>query len=164
MTTVYTVATGSYSDYRIVAAFSSEEKAENFCRWNNPKQEDGHDAKAVDGHGKEFTYSPDYCIEAWDLDTNEVTIPAGYLPYRVALSKTGDVSTVTSASYDDVEMNSGKINFLAPLREGRNYFVPGWCVDMASAEFMITHVLARSKRHAVKIAAERRAQILALNL
>lgn len=38
---VYLVWSGSYSDARVNAVFSTEELAKQYCRFHNPEQEDG---------------------------------------------------------------------------------------------------------------------------
>lgn len=110
----------------------------------------------TDPDGQEYHQTPEYYIEEWEVDDDQVQIPPGFLPYEVAITKDGSRSEIHTVSFSQQQKENNKIRFFSlPII---NQF--GCLVD---ADFMATVVLAKSPKHAVKIAAERRAWIIALN-
>lgn len=81
MTTVYVVTTGSYSDYGIVAIFSTRETAEMLIR-NCP----------------EGTYPAYNDIEEYELDKFEEQIKQGKQQWWVRMRENGTVDTVQEES------------------------------------------------------------------
>lgn len=54
MAKVYLVTRGSYSDYRVVTAFTTEEEAKRFC-------------EVMNKYGNNYSYGEDYEVEEYDL-------------------------------------------------------------------------------------------------
>lgn len=100
-------------------------------------QENAERAKAIYSGG----YS-DACIETRDLDSFE-DIPEGLLPYLVKMRRDGTVDEVARESADG--------------RCGHDWAPYG---DGESVAF---YMLARDEEHAIKIANERRGQLIAMN-
>lgn len=85
-------------------------------------------------------------IEEWDVDNGIQHVRNGYVGYRVTIEKTGD----GNAYQDGIPDNKW---YLRHCRIGRNIW-----------EGMLTGTCwARSEGHALKIATEKRAQLIALD-
>jgi len=86
----------------------------------------------------------DACIEIIDLDTNFYRIRDGYLRYHFYMGRRGGVYHLSSSG----------------LRHGHVSF---W-YEFYNESQMVCEVDARSEEHAIKIANEKRVQLLAMNL
>lgn len=136
MTTVYLVTSGSYSDYSVRGAFSTRELADEFM-------ERCHDGDWND-------------IEEYELDAFLPQLRAGLMPWYVVMLYNGTVEradprTVSPYDLDEVRRN-GYIwpRSTAPAYRGKG--IP---------DALTITVLAESQEHAVKIANERRTQMIA---
>lgn len=161
---IYIVTSGSYSDYSIEAVFTDKEKARDFCRFNNHDADPGY--CTLDEHG-DIDWESDQCVseyrvEVWETDEEIVTIPPGKHGYEVFISRNGETSVVEKRSLAEVLGSSktkvccysadhGLYNF---GDDPKNVFV--------GKRFMKTKMLARGEEHALKIANEQRAQLIAL--
>jgi hypothetical protein len=160
---VYLVTTGDYSDYHIEAAFSDRGLAMMFCRHRNGAF--AHDG--TNGLGE-------YTIKEMDLDVEQPTLPAGYDTYAVAITMDGNASDVKLGAfpydqYTVTDENSGGGDFKRRLEFVRgsdrsNYGRWPTQSSVTMKNYMITYCIARDKKHAVKIANERRAMVVANNL
>ena len=163
--TVYLIATGEYSEYRIVTAFSTLEAAKNYCRYGNGSHAD-------DGTNDS---GGDYSIEEMELDTENLAPPDGYDTYTVAITMDGQhadvkVGTFGYDEYDKINpYNTRDLGKRRSVRFHRECVggdrLPTWprhCV--ATENHMEVFVLARNPGHAIKIANERRAFCAANNL
>ena len=128
---VYAVSRGSYSDYRIVAVFSTKEQADELCRRYG---EDMHD---------------DADVEEWIVDA---PMPNdGLLQYTVWIGVDRNVHSLDVRDADKiVDDRNNEISL---------YKARGKRVENR-ANIYIT-CLAKSKEHAVKIANEKLTEVLA---
>lgn len=132
---VYVIEQGSYSDYRVVGVFSTREYAEQIAARIN----------AAD-HYEEAT------VEEWPLDPGVAELNQGMKKHIVWMRKDGAVERVEA-----IEEVTGADTFREWEREtAPAYLTKGPNVLQAS-------VWATDATHAVKIANERRIQMLALN-
>jgi len=162
---IYIVVSGEYSDYRIEATFSDVEKAKTFCRLRNNLAEDGY-GEFDDGKG--WTYTPDYRIEEYELDQESSSPPSiakGYCGYEVRMSKDGEASFAKQVPILSALGSCRAIVFSQKepllLKVGSNCNAD--LVRVKSGDHLRAYVLAKDEKHAVKIVAEKRAQIVALN-
>ena len=123
MSKVYLVTDGDYSDYRVLGAFSSREKAE---------------------HAK-LLYAANNNIEEYELDAVPES-PPGLFAYVVLMEISGDVNRMWQESV---------VGFKSKWHPGDLY---------GSAPVAWFRIWARDEQHAVKIANEWRAQIIAMGL
>jgi hypothetical protein len=144
MMKVYVVTSGCYSDYGIEAVFSDREAASRYCKLRNADMSDG----GSDSH--------DYRIEEWPVDEEPVEdLPNGLRGFRVRISKDGEVSKVHSYSVADVRI--GYIRFYEADSRGW-----GYSQEFTGIESVSFPILARGEEQAIKIANEKRAQLVAL--
>lgn len=131
MIKVYIVTAGDYSDYGIRAVFSTRELAEAFIAKYGNSLGDWGDTPV---------------IEEWTLDDPRA-IGDHMMQYRVSLARNGDVHYVEPIKLLSVggPYSETKPVFLGLLKDG----------GVAGS------VLARDEQHAVKIANEKRAQLIA---
>jgi len=153
---IYIVTSGEYSDYRIQAVFTDPEKAKNFCRLHNPKGENGVDEVKTTVNGRTFTYCPDFNIEDYETDPDIPTAPKGLFGFIVHLSKCGEVSEVMDTNIAYVQSKTDIHVFSMGCSFKRRVF--------KDTPYMTICVLAKDAHHAVKIANEKRAQLIAYNL
>lgn len=88
-------------------------------------------------------------IEEWDLDPNSKHLKQNRKPYFLRINKRGDVS--------DFEVADSSYSFKKDLPEAEISYT-------ANFEWMNINCFADDENHAVKIAGEKRSQILAANL
>ena len=88
-------------------------------------------------------------IEEWDLDPNSTHLKQNRKPYFLRINKRGDVS--------DLEVADSSYGFKKDLPEAEISYT-------ANLEWMNINCFADDENHAVKIAGEKRSQILAANL
>lgn len=138
MEKIYIVTSGSYSDYHIVAVFSEKEKADLYLD------------KMLSGR------YDDEDVEEWGVDVEEVPelLRHNYI-YEVAMDRQGNLIKIEFASGDQLESAQKKNWYIS-----RDIFTK---VNNGEPYFR-TCVLAKDKSHAIKIAGERRAVIIAMNL
>ena len=153
MASVWIVEKGEYSDRNIRGVFSSEEKAKEFVAiyWTPDKT-------------KMQEYASAYDITEYELD-KESSHP-GEFPYKVILCEEGA----------SIQPGFGRRGGISPGASARRMDSdPGWehiraygwashgderCTDEES-RILITECWARDEEHAIKIAADRRAEFLA---
>lgn len=140
MATVYVVIEGEYSDQNPVAVFTDKERADLWVELRG----DGVVEVELD---PEIPASPD----AVRMGRN------GYQPYQVGMLKDGAVSRAGRLWVDGpdwvlpgdrISLQSGQYTSL--MGEGPPYHV------------LVCHAWARDREHAVKIANDRRAQLIAM--
>jgi len=136
--TIYVVTAGEYSDYRIEAIFDSIELANKYIA-RFPKLE----------------YND---IEEYKLNDYAKYINGDYgdkVAYQIYIDKNGDIPHIFElppSEYPRCENNSVEFFKLRPNE------------NMENAEIRACfHLLAKDKEHAIKIAGERRTQLLANN-
>ena len=132
---VYAVNAGSYSDYRIVAVFSTKAKAEAFMR----------------------VVSGDYNgLEEFALDRNDCDLVArGYSLWLVCMLRDGRVERLErrgNTSYETGEVGEDRIwsRSNAPAYKGTN-----------TPDCLISTVWAKTEKQAVKIVNETRSRMVA---
>lgn len=137
MTTVYLVADGSYSDYRVLGVYSTPEKAE----------------RARD------LYQADNDVEPFDLDAMP-DAPPGLVGWTVQMDRDGNTRSVDRSAAPDapyaLDWSIGWVpapDGLPRPWESKNAPVTGPCVAFP--------VWASDAPHAVKIANERRTRLIA---
>ena len=126
---IFAVTSGSYSDYRVNALFSTRAKAQAFI--DAVKDSDINS------------------IEAYDLDPPVADLMGrGYVPWHVRMKRNGDVlSTSSEASVYRVESaNRTEVNLWGAVNEAQTLVVVCW---------------AKSSDAAIKIANEKRAELIA---
>ena len=128
---VYVVTRGSYSDYTIIAVFSSQEKADKFL-------EDNPGVKRDDGD-----------VTEWSIDQEYVTVPPGMRYFQIEMLRDGTVKHI----HDHTEKWSGDYH-----SEKSAVYSPSLGEEH---QHLYVCCFARDEQHAVKIANEKRAQSIA---
>jgi len=136
MKNIYAVNAGSYSDYRIIAIFSTMEKANEFMA-------------AVP--------SRDYNdVEIFDLDPNTSDlIKRGYAIWRINMLKDGTTESITKSDAD----------IYSVTRTGTTMWwrtKAPFYKDKGVPDCLISTVWAKTEKQAVKIANEHRLKMIAL--
>jgi len=88
-------------------------------------------------------------IEEWDLDPNEKHLKQNRKPYFLRINKEGEVT--------DLEVADSSYGFKQDIPEAEISYT-------ANFEWMNINCFADDENHAIKIAGEKRSQILAANL
>lgn len=134
MREIYAVSTGTYSDYGIVAVFSTKEKAEEFMK---------------------FVPSEDYNdIETYELDPDVAAqIREGYSPYYVLMLRDGTTETIHRHEVGMYSVGSSAWIHRRSTLPSR--------VTPRLPDCIVVHAMAKSEEHAVKIANEKRVQFIA---
>ena len=134
MTTIYAVSSGSYSDYRVCALFSTKALAEKYMEANVDSWDSYND------------------IEEYQLDPDKDELVGGYVYWKVEMLVSGDRAKAERSAKQEWNhdqmigdtFNGGK---RIPLdKEKRVWF---------------SYCYAKDEQHAIKIANERRIQYLA---
>jgi hypothetical protein len=133
MSKIYVVTTGQYSDYSIEAVFSSVAKAQKYCRYHNPYQENGLGEELKDC---------DYRIAEYDLDPETPNLPKDAVAFEVQMRRDGGTQMCSRIPFSCLAARPEVILYM---------------------DWMCTNVLARDEKHAVKIANERRTAVIALD-
>lgn len=144
---IYVVAVGVYSDYSIVGLYTDIELAKRCCRYYNPDLADGTDSRS------------EFRIEEYEVNSvkPDGEIPKGLRPWRIYMTRDGTYAGDQKVSV--CEVRGGRRWIL--LRVEGKYQTPMTKL-LGSSTFIETTMLARDEKHAVKIANERRAQLIAL--
>ena len=135
---VYVVTSGEYSDYRINGMFSTEVKAQEFIEVNKEKRK----------KHSSYYYDDFNDIEEYELDCSDKYFPLinqGYEYYYVAMEKDGN-SNVNE-------------HYIFHFHESFEIIKPTYKPGLKS--FLQCYLWAKSPEHAVKIANEKRAQLIA---
>lgn len=134
MNKVYLVSSGEYSDYSINAAFSTRELAELY----------------IESMGNPQRYSQEMMVEEYDLDANETHIREGFHPYRVKMDRNGNTLECRLDDWDSAV--SGKVSLVS---FGYYHGQP------SPKKVLCASCVAKDEQHAVKIANEKRTQMIA---
>jgi hypothetical protein len=130
MKKIYVVTSGSYSDYRIEAVFSTEEKAEDFIKHVEVDELNG--------------------IEEYDLNPKTASlVKNGYFMWDVCILKDGTVERVNKTE------SCFKEKTIILHRNRFNSFN-----DYVTLTFLQVFTWAKTEKHAVKIANEKRIQFI----
>lgn len=136
--TIYIVAHGAYSDYRVVAVFDTKEMAEEYRAW----------------HKLDW-------LEEFPLNPTLPQMRSGYNLYRVTMWRNGD----TRAGNGDTHAGAEPVHEPAGSEDKTNLTfqcVSGTCDGTETKTwYLLGDVLARDEQHAVKIANEKRTQLIA---
>jgi hypothetical protein len=136
---VYVVTQGDYSDYKIIAIYSSRLLAEaHIERQNRFKAAEGVEC-----------YSDDLELEVWELNTFN---PFGKQWYAVTLKKNGDLYKCVANGFKDTDVSSTKIGYTF-IWEG---------LEAKELGIRVT-LLAKTLEQAIKAANEWRIREIALN-
>lgn len=134
---IWVIEQGCYSDYHVVGVFSSKENAETIVAALNKDREWGDPAT----------------VEEWPLDPAVKDLNKGHFRYRVLMRRDGTVESVDQQEISAYHL-AGQVTVwersTAPAYAGKN--IP----DVLDAT-----VWASSPKHAVKIANEKRTQMIA---
>lgn len=137
MKKVYVVTSGSYSDYSIEAIFSTREKAGEFM--------------------KTFPDSEYNGIEDYGIDIDAVDkVRHGYALYKITMLKNGEI-------YDRRYQQGISIieNSLSNAMQGGNSHLLNYSDDNRNIIVLFVSVCwAKNEKHAVKIANEKRVQMI----
>ena len=145
MKNIYIVTAGEYSDYHIVAVFSTEEKANAFCA---------------------MFKSREFMVEDYEVDAKVEATNKGLKQYHVNMNKDGSLfagwwNNPTGISlYKDESLldNFQTTDYLLDSNFNKRYNDP----TIPKELFLGVICWAKDKKHAIKIANERRAQYIAL--
>jgi hypothetical protein len=133
---VYLVSRGYYSDYRVVAVFSTLQRAKEFMN--------------LLPHEKEWNE-----VETYELDPPTVAlIKEGYQYYTVRMRRDGKVESVAVQPLNVYSIEECSRDSIHDF-----YFVP--C--RGGGELLEAAVWAKSEQHAIKIVNEKRVQLIAQN-
>lgn len=136
MAKVFVVTEGCYSDYSIVAAFSTEAAADKFAALH-----------------------PDYfMVEEFELDKSEyvdLTRPN----FAVRMEKNGDVVEISVTDPTDEPDRPDNPCFRQSCARGGRFYA-----EPHGQYFLFVVVRAKDKQHAIKIVNERRARYIAENI
>ena len=136
MKKVYVVTSGEYSDYRIVAIFSTEQKAQEY----------------IDKYGTDnvLSYSSyGYAIDEYEIDPIGFTLPSGLIPYAVSMHYNGETFNVTICDPEDFKEEYEIIQHKPFINDPVGY------------NTLRVFCIAKDTKHAVKITNEKRAQLIA---
>jgi hypothetical protein len=129
---VWLVTRGSYSDYRVVSAFSNEASARAFC------------SHMTENGG---SYDRDWDVESYALDEGVEQMRGGLTPWVVDVERdSGNVESVHAVEHTGAPIEESII-----WRTQKEPKIPALRV----------YAWAADRGHAVKIAADRRAEWLA---
>ena len=134
--TIYVITDGDYSDYHICAVFDDMDLAEKY----------------------QNTFGGDD-IENWELNPVEQLLRDGVAIWRVEMTRDGDVDMSKFGDVCPVQKSQPDPDELYPQRK----WVGGTGPGPVATWILRVETIAKSKEHAVKIANERRAQIIALD-
>lgn len=137
---VYVITQGDYSDYKIIAIYSSRQFAEAHIERQNL-------FKAAEG--AYHSYRDDLELEVWDLNQFN---PFGKQWYRVVLHKNGDLYLCEAAGFKATDVSSTKSNYT---------FI--WEGSYAKELGIRVRLLAKTLKQAIKAANEWRIRELAFN-
>ena len=128
---IYLVASGHYSDFSILAVFSTKEKADAFKNWYNDEQ-----IEYCSGNLRILTYTldPETVYEAYE----------GYTRYQVTMLKNGDVEEVRNDGTDNMWTRSA-------YRVWFRKKAPAY-LDKCIKDALVVEINALSPEHARKIA------------
>lgn len=135
----YVVTAGQYSDYHILACFSTREKADEFSAWYN----------TLSNYYQSST-------EEFELDLPAVMqAREGYSIYRVLILKDGTIESIENEGQKDL------------FKGTRCWFwrrakAPAY-LDKGVSNTLMVHACAKTEKHAIKIANEKRTQWIAEN-
>lgn len=136
MKKVYAVNSGTYSDYKVDAIFSTREKAKEYME----------------------IISNDYNeIETYEIDPDIVDkIKQGYFVWNVAILKDGTIETVSRTENESYEISNIGVRIWertkAPAYRGTDI-----------KDMLLVTTLAKTEKQAIKIANEHRARMIANN-
>jgi len=160
---IYLIENGYYSDYGIDAVFTSLEAAKNYCQYYNDDKEDGIDSDTIE-------YRLEYRIKIMETDLETPQVPKDLKGFRVVISKDGETAVTDNCSLAEAQNRKNKLEFFDP-QETTNFCAPFYLHSRSPEDqqrltrvpSMKLWVLARDEKHAIKIVAEKRAEVLALN-
>lgn len=132
MKQLFIVTSGEYSDYSIIACFSTEKKAKDFMKyfsglskWNSPR------------------------VEVYELDPPVIEqVEKGYTVYCIVMLRDGGIESIKDEGPDD-------------LYRGSHYYV--WFRHDSPPDAMVIKACAKTRKQAIKIANDLRAQSIAQN-
>ena len=141
MKNIYIVTAGEYSDYHIVAVFSTKEKADAFCAMFRKGEFD---------------------VVEYEVDAKVEAINKGLKQYHVNMNKDGSLfaggwsnpSGITLFKNENLLDNFQTEDYLLDLNFGKRYFDP----TVPKALHLEVICWAKDEQHAIKIANEKRAQ------
>jgi hypothetical protein len=139
MATVWVVEQGEYSDYRVVGVFTSKAHAHVVADAINAPHEDTGAYVAT--------------VAEWPLDPAVEELRQGFVPYFVLMLKDGTVERCTQQSVDGYDVAGS-------VRIWRRAHAPAY-VGKGIADALQAQVWAKDEQHAIKIANEHRARLIA---
>lgn len=141
MKTIYAVSTGDYSDYRVIALFSTQEKANELMT-------------LVPG---DYNAIEEFILDSPNLDM----VKKGYSLWMVTMLKDGTTEHVGQDKVMSYHV-SGTRNVFggAMARLYKRSTVPAYRGKNVP-DCIIVNVLAKDAKHAIKIANEKRIQMIA---
>ena len=139
MKTVWVVEQGSYSDYRVVGVFSSEENAQIIADVLNDSKDGIYDKASID---------------EWALDPGVHNLRKGYHLYRVFMREDGTVERCERQETNSYTMKDG-------VRMWHRTRAPFYQGNPDAPDVVTATVWAKDDHHAIKITNEHRARLIA---
>ncbi len=135
--TVWVVEQGEYSDYRVVGVFSSKENAQSIV-----------------GAIKAGDHSDDLSIAEWPMNPGVDELRKGFKQYLIDMRKDGTTERVEGWDLSGYELAGS-------VRMWRRTQAPAYRGNKDKPDVLQAHIWARDEQHAVKIANEHRARLIA---
>ena len=140
---LWCLTSGEYSDYGIVGVFSSLDKVEEYKQYHNKIVINYYKKLYPDESDEELLcHSWSSFNTPFELEVDDFIVHKDKFPYRIYMHKNGNISNIyleNEVYMDDVQINKNK------KVEWDIYFI----------------INAIDKEHAIKIANERRVQLIA---
>lgn len=136
MKQIFIVTSGEYSDYSIIACFSTEKKAKDFMKyfsglskWNSPR------------------------VEVYGLDLSVIEqAEKGYTVYRIVMLRDGSIESIKDEGPDYLYRGS---HYYVWFRQAHRHNSP--------PDAIVVDACAKTREQAIKIANDFRAQSIAQN-
>jgi hypothetical protein len=137
--TVWVIEKGSYSDYRVVGVYTSQERAQLVC-------------DAINKSEAEYDQAT---IAEWPLDPAADEINQGMVPHLVHMRRDGTTERCEPCSISAYDIRGS--DFLWKRSEARAF------QGTNIADVLVATVFASDEKHAIKVVNERRMQMIAMN-
>ncbi len=136
---VYVCTSGEYSDYHIDTVFDNKEDAEEFCE------------KFGD------------MIEEYEINVITPILRTGFKRYIVCLDRDGNTPFDSGSNIEQLKyLNIGNLKTVVHFNEGEKEKYP--CSRLIpNTEYILVTCFAKNEEHALKIANEKRTEIIAFN-
>lgn len=167
---VYTVWSGYYSSHSLHGIFTTRKQAEEYCRIHNPRALLVEEMNEIDKKEEgvwNWDYIDVYRVTEMPLDPPFDERPQGELAFRVFITRDGTYVTTEDSNYAEYKTAGvrfyGRSDKLSDWHEEHVIYAEENQKPLCGHDVMEVYVLATDEKHAIKIASERRAELLALD-